>query len=386
MHYPSDDMVDSKILVVAVIAVVAVVAAGAAAATGVFDKGGDDGEIVIIDGAGKKIVLDEPLTSVVLGNVNVPKMCNIIGANDAVKGLSFYSDRSDASNWEKYGKLFPKAKHMAIEPSMTAEQVKTVANAVIVPVSSMTLTYAQELSYNQMGIKVIRLDCNGETAQDDMEKLTKLFGANEEIMKNYNEYWSMFEDVKGAVLSKVKAASLPDSRFLYYYGSFAAFYNQTSASSDLVEEVSGKNALREIPGLDLSTISNKADVDGIREAVLELDYNAPIDRLLIRGSTTTTSESAAVSMFKTSEIYKNYRSLNAITNDQIYAFASDPMSGCLAFIGYILVAEAMGVDTELDPSALIAKYNERYGFSELTTGLMFAISVQDNDVSAIQLF
>ena len=367
-------MADVKTIAIIAIVVVAMGVAGVFLINSGDDDSGD--KITIIDGAGKKIVLDEPLDSVVVGNTNVPKMCNILGAQDRVKGLSFYAAGSNNSNWEKYSPLFPDAKHMSIEPQMTAEEVIKVAKAVIVPVSSMTISYAQELSYKEMGIKVIRLNCNGETAKEDMEKLTILFGKDEKIMANYNEYWDHYNAVMETITEKAKSSE--EFRFLYYYSGLTSFYNQTSASNDLPESIGGKNALREI--------SNAANQLGMREAVLELDNSKPIDYFFFRASSTTTSESAAEKAFTDSEIYKNYMSLSSVKNNEIYMFMSEPMSGCLSFVGYVLMAEAVGIDPGYEPSELIEEYNERYGFHELTSGILFKITVDGTTVSAEQIF
>ena len=376
----------SKNMIIAIVAV-AVVAIAAVAIVATSGGGGSsDGKIKIVDGAGKEIVLDEPLDKVVVGNTNIPKMCVILGAEDLVTGLSFYSSSSDASNWEKYGKMFPNAKHMSIEPSMTAEEVYKVAKAVIVPVESMTISYAQELAYKQMGITVIRLNCNGDTAQEDMEKLTVLFGETKKIMDNYEEYWTMYNEVKDTVLDKVKASELVEYRFLNYFSTGNAFYNQTAALSEIIESMSGKNALREIPGLDLSRVSNDADTLGMKEAVLKLDAGNPIDVMFIRGSASTTTETAAVKVFKGSVIFDSYKELNSVKNNDVYMFASDPMSGCLSYVAYVMIAEILEVDTGYDVAKLVSDYNERYGFSENTEGLAFQIIVDGTDVSATQIF
>jgi hypothetical protein len=156
--------------------------------------------------------------------------------------------------------------------------------------------------------------------------------------------------------------------------------------SGLTEEIAGKNCLREIKDLDLSGVSNKADVLGMREAVLELDNANPIDVLFMRGSSSMNSADAAKSMFESSEIYKNYLSLSSIKNGKVYAFMSEPMSGCLSYVGYVLIAESIGVDTGYDPSELIKEYNQKYGFDEKTSGLAFHIEVDGTDVVATQIF
>ena len=381
-------MVSGNIVAVVLVALVAV--GGCAiffAGSGGDDSGSDEPKekISIIDGSGKKITLDKPLERVVVGNTNIPKMCVILGIEDKITGLSFYGASSNDSNWEKYRGLFPNAKHMTIEPNLTAEEVKTVADAVIVPVSSMTIQAAKEKSYKEMGITVIRLDCNGDTAQEDMEKLTILFGQSDKIMSNYNEYWKMYNSVKDTVVKKVKESSISEYRFLNFFGTGDAFYNHTSASSEMIETLKGRNALRDIKDLNTSGISNKAGELGIVESIREMDAKTPVDKFFFRGNLTLSTPDAAVSIFKDSVIYSRYISLNPVKTGEVFMFASDPMSGCMSHVAYVLIAEALGVDTGYTASELVKQYNERYGFNERTTGLAFQITVNGDNVTAKEI-
>ena len=374
----------NKVVTIALVAVVIAGAAGAVVLSGVLEQ--KEANITIIDGAGKKISLDEPLTKVVIANTNIPKMCKIIGATEQVTGLSFYSGGSNDSNWAKFSPHFPNAKHMSLETLMTAEEIIQVADAVIVPVSSMTITGLQEKSFNEMGITVIRLNCNGDTAQEDMEKLTILFGKTAPIIEKYNEYWSLYNGVKDTVVNKVKTAGgFEEKRFLYYYSGLDSFYNQASASSSLVENIFGKNILRDIDGLDLTKISNDASQIGMVEKITTLDAANPTDYLFFRGASSTHTTSDAATLFEGSTIMSKYDSLSPLSTGKVYLFNSEIMSGCLSYVAYVYIAEILGVDTGYNPATLITEYNDKYGFGESTTGLAFQITVSGTTASAAEI-
>ncbi|MBO4357236.1 MAG: hypothetical protein J5813_03590 [Candidatus Methanomethylophilaceae archaeon] len=375
----------NKVLVIALAAIIIASGVGVAVLSGAFNTD-EDYKISIVDGSGKTIKLKEPLTGIITGNTNVPKACNILGLNDLVKGLSFYSSSSDSSNWDRFSSLFPNAKHMSPEKTLTAEEILPVAEAIIVPVNSMTVSTAQEKSYNEMGITVIRLDCYGDTMRDDMNKLTILFGEKEDTLQNFNNYWNMFDSVKNTVISKVKeVGGLDEMRFLYFYGSMDAFYNQTSESSDLVESIAGKNALREIDNLDLTKISNDAEQLGLYEKIIALDDANPIDYLFIRGSTTTVTTDDAVALFKDSELFKSYSDLSVFDTDKTYMFNSELMSGGLSYMAYVIIAEILGVDTGYNTTEMIEQFNEKYKVDEPTTGIAFHIVVSGSVVTATEL-
>ena len=378
-----------KLIAIALVAVVCVTAAGVYLVT--MDNGGDDGSsISIVDGSGTTISLGEPLTSVVTANTNVPKAMKILGLEDELKGLSFYSAGSDGSNWDQFSPMFPNAVHMAITPSMSAEEVKMISDYVICPVSSMTVTAANQAAYENLGITVIRLDCYGDTALEDFEKLTILFGETEKVMSSYKSYLDTYNLIVDAVATKVLAKGVDDTSFLYFMNSSNWFYNHTSAGSQMIEDVHGTNALKSINGLDTTTVTNDAALLGIKEVVKAADSSDNIDIIFIRGATGTTTAALALTLWNgcllsTDSIYSTLSAIGANSDGQIFVFNSNMMSGPLSYVGYVLIAEAFGIDTGLDPATLIGLYNSTYGFNEATSGLLFMITLTDGVASATQL-
>jgi hypothetical protein len=83
-----------------------------------------------------------------------------------------------------------------------------------------------------------------------------------------------------------------------------------------------------------------------------------------------------------------YHLLSAIGDNstgKIYVFDSDIMSGPLAYVCYVIFAQIYGVDTGYNATELVQEYNEKYGFSESSTGLAFAITITGGTASASQI-
>ncbi len=366
------------------IAIVAVVIIVVAACVVVLGNGGGnkdkDTSFSIVDGNGTTFDFDGPIDGIVSVNTNVPKAMKLLGYEDQLKGISFYTSSvdTDNANWEKYKVLFPNSAHMSVTKSLTAEEIVDTAKVkyVVAPVSSMTVSSDQEKAYNLLGIQVIRLDCNGDTTFEDYEKLITLFNGVGKENKSYSDYKSVYNEVVNTVIEKSKNLDAGDKTVLSYFNSKNAFYNQNATISQNIEKIYGKNALRSISGLDLSGVSNDASTDGLKEKIIELDAKKPIDKIFIRGSTGMTKVTSAETALKAwtgSEIYKSYSSLSAIDNGEVYVFNSDLMSGSLSYVCFVLYAEICGVDTGYDTAKLVQEFNEKYGFEESTTGLAFKI-------------
>lgn len=364
------------------IAIVAVVIIVVAACVVVLGNGGGnkdkDTSFSIVDGNGTTFDFDGPIDGIVSVNTNVPKAMKILGYEDQLKGISFYTSSADtdSANWEKYKVLFPNSAHMSITKSLTAEEIVDTAKVkyVVAPVSSMTVSSDQEKAYNLLGIQVIRLDCNGDTVFDDYEKLITLFNGVDKENQKYNDFKNTYDGVVNTVIEKSKSLDAGDKTVLSYFNSKKAFYNQNAVVSENIEKIYGKNALRSIDGLDLSGISNAASTDGLKEKIIELDAKKPIDKIFIRGSASTSDASAALKVWTGSEIYASYSSLSAVENGEVYVFNSEMMSGSMSYIGFVIYAEICGVDTGYDTAELMKQYNEKYGFDESTTGLAFKIA------------
>ena len=212
-------------------------------------------------------------------------------------------------------------------------------------------------------------------------------GENVETNDAYEKYVKMSNDVINTVITKASSSSTSDKTFLFYM-SGKGFYNKTSSLSEITEKIYGKNALNSIPNLDLNGVTNSAGSDGIKEQVIALDAKTPIDKLFIRGSSKVVDAASAKAfwsddkngLIKQSEAYKD---LNAVKSNEVYVLNTNVMSGPLTYVGYVLIAEASGIDTGYDVSKLISDYNKAYGFDEATTGMLFGTSDNCNTFEEI---
>ena len=364
-----------KTKTIAIVAVVIIIVAACAAVGLSKGKSNSDSSFTIVDGCGTEFKFDGPIDGIVSVNTNIPKAMKILGYEDQLKGISFYSSSSDSTNWEKFSPLFPNSEHMTYAKALTGEEIvdKAKVKYVVAPTASMTVTADQEKEYNNLGVQVIRLDCNGDTFFEDVEKLITLFGGKDATNANYNSFNKMYNDVVNTVLDKAKGTDFSDKTFLTYFNTGKAFYNQTAQVSMNIEQLYGKNALRSISGLDLSGVTNSATADGMKESVIKVDADKPIDKIFIRGSSSTNTTDAALKVWTGSEICTGYDSLSAIAEGEVYVFNSDMVSGPLSFVGFVLYAEIIGIDTGYDAAELVEQYNETYGFDESLTGLAFQI-------------
>lgn len=369
-----------KTKTIAIVAVVIiVVAACAAVGLNLGKNKSDSSSFTIVDGKGTEFKFDGPIDGVVSVNTNVPKAMKILGYEDQLKGLSFYASTADKdqASWDEFKDLFPNSQHMTVTKSLTGEEIidKAKVKYVVAPVSSMTVSADQEKEYNELGIKVIRLDCNGDDFLEDFQKLVTLFGGKDATNEDYNSFSKMYNDVINTVLDKAKGTDFSDKTFLSYFGAKNRFYNQTAAVSADIEKIYGQNALRSVPNLDISGVSNDASEDGIRESVIKVDADKPIDKIFFRGGSmkAVTSTSSAESAWSESVLCTNYSSLSAVAAGEVYIFNSDIVSGPLSFVAFVMYAEICGIDTGYNVAELVENYNEAYGFNELTSGLLFQI-------------
>jgi hypothetical protein len=273
---------------------------------------------------------------------------------------------------------------------LTGEAVieMTQCRYIIAPVSSMTLSSTQETQCNQLGITVIRLDCFGDTALEDLEKLTKLFGGtgNEVMTVAYESYREMYDGIVNTVRSAAMAKGMTNDTFLYFTGTAAgggAFYNQTAGGSLMIEQIYGKNALRNVglSSVNLIGPSNPSGPGGIKEIVMAEDSDNGISKIFIRGSSSTSAGEGssmargALGIWNSSNL-PDY-GLSAVASNEIYVFNTNIMSGMLSFVGWVAIAEMSNIDTGLHIADLITRYNETYGFTEPTFGYVFKMTGGD---------
>ena len=372
--------------------VAAIVCGGAAVAYFATIDTGNGGPIEVVDGSGTRVSLNEPLTGVITVNTNIPKAMKVLGLTDELKGLCFYSSSAalDDANYDQFKVLFPNSIHMPEARTLTAEAVieKSGCKYVLAPVTSMTLSPTQQTQFEQLGITVIRLDCFGDTALEDLEKLTVLFGGfrNERMFAAYHSYLEMYNGVVNTVKAAVSAQGKADATFLYFTGTAAGggtFYNQTAGGSMMIEQIYGKNALRNVglSSANLTGPTNPSGADGIKEVVIAEDRNNGINKIFIRGSSSTSAGDGTSMARGALGIWNNCNlpgyNLGAVSANEVYVFNTNIMSGMLSFAAWVAVAEMCGIDTGLHIADLITKYNEKYGFSELTYGYVFKMTGGD---------
>lgn len=347
----------------------AIIVVAAAAAVVVVNDGNDDDSFTIVDGSGNKVSFDGPVDNIATVGDNICEAVKILGFSDKIKGLSIYtsSEDNDKAFWDKYSPMFPNSTHLSKTKDMTGEElIEAGIKCVIAPTKSMTVKSDQEKSYNELGIKVVRLDCNGDETINDFKTIIKLL-SGKETNEYLEDYLEMSNSVINTVKEKVRNENFDGKTFLAFFNSKNAFYNQTSVVSNNIEEIYGKNALRNIENLDLSGISNEAKT--LAESLVKIDNEKNIDKLFFRFS------KDAVKNYNDSDLVKNeiLKNISPIKSCEVYMMHTDIMSGPLAYISYIAYAEFCGVDTGFDVSKLISEYNEKYGFSESSSGLFYKL-------------
>lgn len=374
---------NTKVLSIAAVAIICLSAVGVYYVT--LDD--DDGPISIVDGSGKTITLDAPIDKAIVVNTNIAKALNILGLNDNVAGLSFSAASSGDRSWESMKDLFPEAKRTSSYKELTAEEARQLGKYVICPVSSMTITDQDQITaFEEMGITLIRLDCNGEDVLDDFEKLVKLFGGSDEIKEAYNAYISLYTSTVEAVIAKAKEAGTigNDETFLFLMGNGmgsskgGAFYLQESELSKTTEAIFGTNAIRNTD-LTSTGVTVTADNTNTPEVLTEENGKKQISKLLVRSTTKndpSTIWGSDECIIPVSEKYENF--VSGLGPDTVYTIHTDLLSGPISYIGYILIAEACGIDTGLNVTELVEDFNDKYGFDEVSTDYLYKI-VYDGD-------
>jgi len=362
------------VTIVVVVAVVAVLVGGGIAAI-LNNINGKESEpaIKIVDGSGRTIGLSEPIDSCMVVNTNVPIAMRVLGLQDKVQEILFYGDKKyeyfKNAGFDNITESAPSAKNLTNAEYFITHNIKYV----IEPVSSMKLSTTVEKACDSAGITYIRLNCYGETMLEDMEKLLTLFGNTETIRGNYNSYLNLSQTVTETVLSKCSPSQ--NDLFLFYYMSFAAFYNQTSELSKITESIFGSNATRKIDGLNLNGISNQAPrTGGIQETLTGIDGSTPIRTLFIRMSANSSVEDAKYSWNGYSiNCYKFSYMDDGTGNSRVFSIDSDLLSGPMGYIGYVALAEIVGIDTGYSIQTLLSEYTSLYGFQKPLTGMVYQL-------------
>ncbi len=333
-----------------ILAIVAVVIlAGGAAGVVIMNMNNDDSSdkaISITDGSGRKIELDKPLSKVATINTNIPKAMIMLGLQDTIKCLHTSKD-------------LPAIKGDNILGTYYTPSVETLLSydveAVLCPVSSMTLVAGTAKTCEENGIKVIRLDCYGDSLTEDIKKLNTLFGEPESAVKaldRYNqEYNALLNAVKNAISGKDKL------NYLYSFGAFTAngsVINERSGLSEILAPFFEKNVTEYTDlAASVSGVSNPVD-DGTKEALQEVQDK--IDCFGIRLDLNPgTKKSPKTPVPDAEAAFAGYvgdakivtAESGAYKNNKVFVINTDLVSGLYGHIGVLIfVSQAYGVDVE----------------------------------------
>ena len=366
---------NTKVLALAVVAILAVAGIG----TVMFLNDDDDpSTITIIDGANNKIELDEPLKKVAVLNKNVPTTMKMLGLDDTVV-CYYYGTNKLGLNVEELAKTETDRNLGTYYTPSVETLLKYGVEAVICPVSSMTIYSSVQKSCEQNGIKVIRLDCNGDTLFDDLSKLSKVFGDPESATSKINAYQSERTAMINAIVASLDGVELYDH--LTVFGSRDSIYNESSAMSDLLDLIFDKN-VTSYTNLDTDTVTNPVNTNS-QEEIAQVEDK--IDVLLMRTDHTGTDGITSVK----ADSYDRFVGTGGVTlvntsslvyqNSRIYSVESDLMSGLYGHIGLLVLVKVIyGIDVDgyEDINKVITDFQEEYGQSEI--GATSGKSAKDN--------
>ncbi len=322
--------------------------------------------ITIVDGSGKTITIKEPIETCTVVNTNIPKAMKVMGLVDNVENYLSYKESNRQSNYEEMiGLGFTKIdKDAPLASNLTNAEYFITKNVkyIIEPVSSNKLTATAEAACENAGIVIIKLDCFGDTMVEDMDKLLKLFGSPKKATTAYNNYLEVRNEVISKVVSK---ASIKESDlFLFYFNGLKAFYNQTAELSKTFENIWGHNAIGLVVDSP-SGVTNKANEEGIKEALVKLDAEKSIDILVIRSSSGDQADKL-VSNWNSGPIADYDLSYIHGKDSKVYCIDSDLLSGTIDYIAYVALAEIAGIDTGYSVSDLVDGFYDKYGFKPIT--------------------
>lgn len=362
--------------ITAIVAAAIIVIAAAAAIVLTSERSSDEGQISIVDGSGQTITLDEPLTNVAVINSNVPRAMIMLGLDDTIS-CYYYGNNT-----------FGIAAEQAYEAGDTNRRLGTYytpsievlidygVQAVICPVSSMTLYSSVERACEQNGIQVIRLDCNGDTLLDDLQKLSTVFGNPESATQTLDDYMADYNATLQAVAEALEGTELYD--YLCTFDSRNSIYNATSAMADLLSHAFANN-VTSYTDLPTDSVTNTVN-DGAVEAISEV-----MDRIgvyLMRATNGALDDGGADAEAAADNEYNSYvgspnsnllvtTDSPAYQNNQVYVIESEIMSGLYAHIGLVIIVSVVydvQVEGYEDISAAISEFQEKYNQSSLEDG------------------
>ncbi len=349
----------SKTTIIAV-AVIAVIAVAAVAVWGTQGGQSSDKEAAIefVDSGGNTIELDGPVDSVVSINTLPAIALKILGLQDKVDEILFYKTENRYQYFHDAGFNNISADTPFYSTLTTADYfVENNMKVLLAPTTASPLSATLENSCKEYGIKIIKLDCFGETMIEDMEKLVKMFGNPEKSVKALNDYKALRNGVIDDVLSKCSPSD--DNLFLFEMMGISAFYNENGELSKVVEKIYGKNAVRLMGLAPTEKVTTSAKGDGPNEKLTEIDDKTPITILFLRASAGDDAETIANKW--NSNVVKDYN-LSYLKDDSVFCVDSEIVTGTMDYIGYVAMAQASGVDTGYSLAELASQYEELYGF------------------------
>lgn len=359
-------MITKKITAVLIIAVLAM--GGAAAAVMMNDEGGEgDRSFTITDSAGQTFSFDGPVSKVAVSNSTAAAMIEILGQEDKIAAIDDESkniaggDYADVENIGKY--------------TAPSGDIILGSGASVLICKSGSRTLSNEAELTNMGIKVIRLDCFGDTMISDMEQLVKLLGGNAEERANlFLEFYEpIIKQIKG-----IDTDSSDDESFLFMFTSMKKPYSISSELGRITESITGVNALRAMNDNSTGASSSIA-----QETIFDYDHDVGIDRIILRSAARDVGVTKAYSTFIGIDDGTYYANLGAVSRGDVYIIDTEVLSGPLDFIGYICIAKAMGLITDLDPDALLEEFNGIFGFEIPARDYLYRAYGSDNIVPIV---
>ena len=354
---------------VAIVAVVAVIVIAAAAFVVLSKDKGDDKSptegIVIIDSLDNEIVIGDPVESVVVISGNEAEFFQILGLEDKIVGASqtvFNNASGYKDDMLDSVKNVGKYNGDAIKENIVATHAKYVLTPTSMGLKEATIADLK----NTYQITTIVLECYGETMLRDAEQIVKMF-ASDSAKEKLDEYVSNYNEVKSKAIEASKDLDFTFLALSPASGSMSGYYTDNSEQAKNIKQLNGRNSLSEWydKGLDISkTLANPSP-----ESVATQSQTVGIDYYLVRGSSSSSMEDRATSAI--AELNDYASSVKTIQEGNMYVIHSDAASGCRDFIGFVVYAEILGAELDLDPVKLINDFNEKYGFKTTYTALSY---------------
>ena len=366
---------NGKIIAIVAVAILATAGIGAAVIL-MNNNNSEDNGITITDDSGKTINISSPLNNVAVLNSNVPRAMLMLGLDDKISCYHYsgtFGIKAEEDESNKLGTYYT--------PSVETLLQKGV-QAVICPVYAMTLYTSSQKACEEVGIKVIRLECNGSSLNSDLVKISKLFGDPESATKTLNEYNSNSEKITNAIKDKLISENVELENYLFAFAARNAIYNQSSTLNKNYAPIFKEN-VTVMTDLPTDGVSNPADATGTIEAIHQIETS--IDNFFIRANSKETTESAFLAHYSTFVGADKLltTSCKAVANGDIYVVNNALASGLYMPIGLLMIAEKVyGLDISVtldfgtektytglsDLSELVNDFQSRYFQKDLASG------------------